>query len=107
MLNSNEHLGLPGELARDERTGTECDCSLVEEKQKKEGFIYFLVYKRRERVREREENGPLQRPLGGGRILDYFGAHSTTHPNQHQYENTDTSHHPASIIPALASVPQR
>lgn len=74
---------------------------------KKEGFIYFLVYKRRERVREREENGPLQSPLGGGRILDYFGAHSTTHPNQHQYENTDTSHHPASIIPALASVPQR
>lgn len=35
--------------------------------------------------------------------MDYFGAHSTTHPNQHQYEKTGTSHRPASIIPALAS----
>lgn len=32
--------------------------------------------------------------MEGRRTLDYFGAHSTTHPKQHQYENTDTSYHP-------------
>ena len=43
VLNNGEHLGLPGEQARDGRTGTEmrCSCPLDEEKQKKEGFIYF------------------------------------------------------------------
>lgn len=47
MLNSSEHLGLPRRQAKDERTGTKsCGCSLDEKK--KEGFIYFLVYKRRE-----------------------------------------------------------
>lgn len=47
MLSRSEHLGLPGRQAKDERTGTECcGCSLDEKK--KEGFIYFLVYKRRE-----------------------------------------------------------
>lgn len=35
------------------------------------------------------DTGNQRSPLDGRRILDYFGAHSTTHPNQHQYENTD------------------
>lgn len=48
VLSRGEHLGLPGAQARDERAGTESyGCSLVEEKTKKEGFIYFPVYKRR------------------------------------------------------------
>ena len=50
VLNRSEHPGLPGEQARDEQNRDSMQRLLLgrKKKEKKEGFIYFLVYKRRE-----------------------------------------------------------
>lgn len=65
-----QHLVLPGEQARDGRTGTDsCGCSLDEEKKK--GFHLFPVYKRREEDFGKG-HGHHRNPLDGAEDLGLF-----------------------------------
>jgi hypothetical protein len=59
-------------------------------KKRRVSFI-FLCKNGVKRVREMEGNkGGHRAHSMGGRTMDYFGAHSTTHPNQPQLESTGT-----------------
>lgn len=81
--------------------GQECYGCSLDEKKKRVSFIFLCTNGVRGFVKGKDMGQSQGAHSMVGRILDYFGAHSTTHPNQHRHENTDTSHLRASIIPAV------
>lgn len=81
--------------------GQECYGFSLDEKKKRVSFVFLCTNGVRGFVKGKDMGQSQAAHSMVGRMLDYFGAHSTTHPNQHRHENTDTSHLRASIIPAV------